>query len=348
MNRDLTNAIRNSFRNPRELCALLGIDRNAKRQSANGITVCCPLHEERTPSCSVTNGPDGTVRFRCFGCDASGDALTLVAAVRGLDVRSQFRELLETAAELGGLFREIEELRGGRPPGEPRPVPQARPEQPLPPERTYPEYASVRALWLASTPVADHRFARAALEARGLDPIAVSNRDLVRVIPSDSKLPFWARYQGKTWNTTGHQMIVLAYDADGVVRSTRAWKIHPEYADDSPKRLPPSGHRAGGLVLASRHAVALLRGEPVIGPVVVTEGEPDWLVRTMLTHWAPVIGIGSGSWHEGFAARVPYGGQCVVRTHRDQAGDRYADRVIDTLKARAHVHRLIIEEPEAA
>jgi len=345
---DLAQEIRSAFRNPRELCALLGIDQGAKRQANNGITVRCPIHAENSPSCSVTNGPDGTVRFKCFGCDNSGDALTLIAAARGLSLKSQFRIVLEAAAELGGLWRELEELRGNGP-AEPRPEAPQRPAPTPAAEREYPNHAALKALWEASTPVADDRFARAELERRGLDPVSVANADLARVLPGDSKLPNWARYRGMTWNHTGHRMIVLVYDADGAARSVRAWKIHPEYQNDAPKRLPPVGCRASQLVLANRHAVALLRGRPGHGPVVVTEGEPDFLVRSMLTFWVPVFGIGSGSWHEGFAARIPYGGEVVVRTHRDPAGERYADRVIETLRARAHVSRLVIEEePEAA
>lgn len=344
MRNDLAQEIRTAFRNPRELCALLGIDRDATKEGRDGIKICCLLHGERTASCSVTNGPDGTVRFKCFGCQGSGDALTLIAAARGLDLKSQFKLVLETAAEIGGLWRELEELRGNAS-DDARQQPERRPLPAPPPERDYPDAAALKALWEASSSVADDRFARAELEKRGLDPASVAATDLARIIPTDFKLPNWARYRGMTWNHTGHRMIVLVYDAEGAARSVRAWRIHDS---DGPKRLPPGGHKASQLVLANRHAVAMLRGRRSGGPIVVTEGEPDWLVRTMATPWAPVIGIGSGSWHDGFAARIPYGSEVVVRTHRDEAGDRYAQAVIESLKMRAHVHRLVVQENEAA
>jgi len=40
---------------------VLGLADGARRQST-GLTVCCPWHAERTPSCSVTVGPDQTLR----------------------------------------------------------------------------------------------------------------------------------------------------------------------------------------------------------------------------------------------------------------------------------------------
>jgi hypothetical protein len=344
MNRDLTNAIRSAFRSPRELCAKLGIDRGAKPQPRDGLFVSCPWHAERSPSCSVFLGPDGTVAVKCWGCDVAGDALTLIAGARALSLRSQFKLVLETACELGGLWRELDELRGGRP-AEPRPEPVARAPVELPPERVYPDAGELKALWTAGHRVTDDGQARAELEQRGLDPLSVANTDLVRVIPADRWLPRWARFQGATWNTTGHRIMVLTYDAEGAAKSVRAWRVSPS---DTPKRLPPAGHRAGELVVANRYAVALLRGHAVRNPVVICEGEPDWLVRSMVTPGLAVIGIGSGSWHEGFAARIQYGGEVVVRTHRDQAGDRYAERVVETLKNRAQVRRWIIEEETEA
>ena len=76
----------------------------------------CPWHDEKTPSCSVTRGNDGTVRARCFGCGATGDAFTLVAQVYGLDARHRFLEVLDAAADLAGLMRPERRARGDRPP----------------------------------------------------------------------------------------------------------------------------------------------------------------------------------------------------------------------------------------
>jgi DNA primase len=103
----LTDAatVRRALSDPRALCEALGIAKEAKRQAC-GLLVLCPWHAERTPSCSVTLAGDGTIRVRCFACDATGDALSLVAAVRGLDLATQFDRVLDEAAELAGSDRE--------------------------------------------------------------------------------------------------------------------------------------------------------------------------------------------------------------------------------------------------
>ena len=338
---DLAREIRQSFRDPRALCAALGLKHDPKHRSQRGVTVSCPIHAERSPSCSVTNGPDGTVRFKCFGCDATGDALTLIAAVRSLRLRGQFREVLAVACELGGLWSQLAQLQGGAPELR-RPVaPKA--EHPPAAEREYPDPRMLSDLWDDSTAVSGDKLAVGELERRNLDARSVALSDLARVIPP-SGLPPWARYQGKNWNETGHRMIVRAFDADGVFRSVRAWRTNQ---CDSPKRLPPAGCKASGLVLANGAALRMLRGEPSATTVVVTEGEPDWLVRSMLNRAFSVIGIGSGSWHKGFADRVPYGCEVIVRTHRDAAGEAYALKVLESVRSRAQVYRLTKGEPEA-
>lgn len=105
--------IRAALTDPRALCSALGLLEGpeghgkgcAWRSISGGVQVCCPSHDERTPSCSVTRGPDGTVRVHCFGCSEGGDALSLVAAVRGLDVRRDFARVLDEAADVAGIAR---------------------------------------------------------------------------------------------------------------------------------------------------------------------------------------------------------------------------------------------------
>ena len=130
MNRpDYSQEIRRSLTDPRRLCAALGLDKGADRQGAGGITICCPAHGDRTPSCSVTRGPDGTIRVRCFACGWTGDALTLVAQAHDLDVRHNFRDVLLEAAQIAGLHQVVDELRGETK-WEPRPLPKL--PEPLP------------------------------------------------------------------------------------------------------------------------------------------------------------------------------------------------------------------------
>lgn len=94
--------IRGVLSDPWVVLRALGLEKGAQRQGG-GALVCCPAHGDRTPSCSVTRGPDGTVRVRCFGCDLAGDVFALVAAVRRLDVQRDFPAVLREAAELAGV-----------------------------------------------------------------------------------------------------------------------------------------------------------------------------------------------------------------------------------------------------
>jgi len=94
--------LRRALANVHRLCDALGLLKGSKRQPRGGLHVLCPWHEERTPSCSVTLGEDGTIRAHCFGCGQSGDALSLIAAARGLDIKTQFGAVIEQAAEIAG------------------------------------------------------------------------------------------------------------------------------------------------------------------------------------------------------------------------------------------------------
>jgi DNA primase len=67
------------------------------RQAGNDRMVgLCPLHDERTASFTVSPGKQ---LFKCFGCDAGGDALSLVQLKEGLD----FPGALEFLARRAGI-----------------------------------------------------------------------------------------------------------------------------------------------------------------------------------------------------------------------------------------------------
>lgn len=337
--------VRRGLADPLGLCRALGLDKGAKRQTA-GVQVRCPVHAERTPSCSVTLGDGRTIRVKCFGCEFTGDALTLIAVVRGLDLRRQFKEVLRVGAEIAGLHHVLHELQTGTVDAD-RPAPPALPEAP-PEERTYPDALELAELWRGAGACATDAQATAMLAGRGIDAGAVDRFEFARCIHESvarDRIPGWARYGAQTWRDTGHRLLVKVFDADGAWQSVRAWRVGE---GSSPKRLPPFGHKAAGLVLANKQGQAMLRGEPCSRRIVVTEGEPDWMVRSLASRHDVVIGIGSGSWHEGFAARVPFGAEVVIRTHRDRAGDGYAMKVLESVRHRAQVYRLVIEETEAA
>ena len=104
---DDTARIRAALDDARGLAEALGLldgRRGRDWQSQpGGVLVLCPWHDERSPSCSITLGSDGTVRVRCFGCNATGDGLSLVAVRHGLDLRREFCRVLEAAAAHAGV-----------------------------------------------------------------------------------------------------------------------------------------------------------------------------------------------------------------------------------------------------
>ena len=334
MNRpDYAREVRASLTDPRRVLTALGVDlRNAVPQHGGGLTICCPRHEERTPSCSVTVGPDGTIRVRCFGCGWSGDGLHLVAAVRDLPDRGAFLEILAEGAVVGGQHALADEIRGGaRAPDRPAIV-----APPPPPPREYPPADEVAALWASGASVADDAYASGYLVGRMIDPELVAARSLARVVARP--LPRWAAYGSRPWTDTGHTMVCRAWDAWGALRSVRACRV---VDGATPKRLPPTGYRASELVLANRAAWCMLAGRgPPPSRVLVAEGEPDWL--TLATVYPPdvaVLGIGSGAWSSAFAAAIPDGTDVVICTDPDGAGDRYAATILESLGERCKTWR---------
>ena len=132
-------------------------------------------------------------------------------------------------------------------------------------------------------------------------------------------------------------------DACGDVRSLRAWT----WGDDKPKRVAPAGFSCKGLVFAEGLARQVLKlraapdwwrsGEPL--RIVITEGEPDFLTWSSLASdcdaYAPaVMGVVSGSWSLDIANRIPSEATVIIRTHQDEAGERYAEKIYETLAGR--------------
>jgi len=128
---DLPRLVRERLDDPMGVCSALNLLDRFKRQAGGGVMIRCPAHQDSSPSCSVTVGPDRTLRWRCFACSASGDVLTLIATVHGLDVRRDFVRVLDAGAELAGIRveREAGRERVALPERRaPRPAPE--PEQP--------------------------------------------------------------------------------------------------------------------------------------------------------------------------------------------------------------------------
>lgn len=346
----------------------LGLAKGARRQRS-GALVLCPVHAERTPSCSVQD-KDGGIRWHCFGCNAAGDAIALIAAARGLSTKgSGFVETLREAASIAGLHRVLDELdeadrvksRAVKPRATlvakaPKRVDAQASRRSFPvgtDEHAYPDHVEVASLWFACLPVLEIPEAASVLRSRGLSPEAVELHDLARALPENCPLPRWARFAGRTWNETGHRLVLPVFDEHGNMRSLRAWRVLDE--GQMPKRLPPAGHKAGGLVLANALGRMMLETStrpewwPDGAPfrVVIAEGEPDfltWATRTSdAVELAPaVLGIsGSGAWSQAIADRIPSGTRVLIRSDLDEAGERYAREIARTIGARCDLRRKV-------
>lgn len=331
--------IKRSLTDVRGLLEQLGLlaGKGSFSRQAGGFLIRCPVHDEKTPSCSVQLR-QGVVLWNCHGCGEKGDALSLVARSRGLSLRGDdFRQVLILGAELAGLHGLVRELETGdtpteRPPLVVRPAPQAEPE------KTYPPASETAALLAACRPVSEDDDVAAWIRGRRLSLDAVEGAEIVFALPATAQVPGWASYQGRPWTETGHRLIIPMFDAAGVMQSVRAGRVTD---GDSPKRLPPGGYRASGLVMACPIAVGMLRGTFRPERVAISEGEPDWIwwsSKYGISAYAR-IGITSGSWTNEIADRIPRGAAVFMRTDNDNAGDRYSEAIMLSLRGRCAVHR---------
>ncbi|RYZ45999.1 MAG: hypothetical protein EOO72_02945 [Myxococcaceae bacterium] len=112
-------------RGPFAVLAWLGLA--ARREGPTRARLCCPFHQEHTPSATLEVGPRGTLRLRCFGaCARTWDVHGLVAQVHGLDVRRSYPRVLALEAGFAGYDLQ-DPTRGLVPRPVPRPAPLAEP-----------------------------------------------------------------------------------------------------------------------------------------------------------------------------------------------------------------------------
>jgi len=59
-------------------------------KKGNSWQACCPMHQENTPSFSITDGSD---RYHCFGCGANGDIFEIVQTLDHLDAIESLKKV---------------------------------------------------------------------------------------------------------------------------------------------------------------------------------------------------------------------------------------------------------------
>lgn len=330
-------SLKSALTNPEQVLGRLGLLDGARRQP-DGYMIRCPWHNDSHPSCSVRLGADRTLAVHCFACGAGGDVLSLIATAHSLDNRREFGRILELANEIAGGVAQCY-----RPPE----------RRAMPAPRLPPPVESVGALWAAARPVTDDADLVRQLHGRCLDPTIIEERDLARCLPHTGSLPRWARCRSQTWWESGHRLLLPMWNVEGRLCSVHARLIESPTGDIA-KGLFPTGHSTKGLFLADSFALSIIqkgtpewwrRSDPP--SIIITEGAPDFL--TVATHYgttddAPgVLGVLSGSWSDGLAARIPNGYRVVVKTHSDEAGTKYRDTICRSLRGRC---RVLIEASE--
>ena len=92
----ISEGFKERVREATDLVELAGHYTELRCAGTDRLVGSCPLHDERTPSFTVSPGKQ---LFKCFGCDAGGDAFSLVQLKEGLD----FPAALELLARRAGI-----------------------------------------------------------------------------------------------------------------------------------------------------------------------------------------------------------------------------------------------------
>lgn len=348
--------LRRALDDPHRLCESLGLEIGRQKQR-DGVFICCPWHAEKTPSCSVTV-KDGDIRVHCFGCGTSGDALSLVAAARGLDVRRNFRDVLMEAAQIAGVRLELSNTSSTARPVERRIAtqPQRRAEESpaLPDDR----FAAIVAPLIyggqldVGEIVADVvRY----LDGRGLldeakrdDWAAIPPRSLslVRVLrdvfPEHELLA-----SGLVRHRNGalelgwpeHRLVIPWRTPDGIIYTLQRRRL----SAGEPKYVFPSSRKA-------RHPYGIeqLRKNDAATPIAFVEGALDVLARRILDRRKGidrvVLGVpGVENWVPEWATYAK-GRVAYVATDGDSAGERVVEKWARDLYAAGAI-RVIRLEP---
>lgn len=312
-------AAKQALRDPVHLAALLDL---AVRREGAGTFVACPWHgPERTPSCSLRVHEDG-IGVKCFGCGRGGTALDLIAAVRGLQTYGAgFAALVEAAEELAGVPMTFA----------PRMAARAARREPPPRDE-------MEDFWARCVSVLEDREVVSWLRtARRIDPEVIDLSDVARAVPPWGPLPRWARGPGGPWSTSGHRLVLRAFDAHGRLSSLHARAVRD--VDPRKKELVNVGG-GGGVFADPAGRLLLAEGRLPDGctTVIITEGGPDFLttvsVRSDADEQAPaVLGLYNGAWTREIAGRIPLHARVVLALHGDAAGAEYAAAIEETLPA---------------
>ncbi len=298
----------------------------------------CRIEADGKHWACCSNGTDG--------CGAKGDGVALV--VCGLVGRPWQKGDRETSARIRDWFAARDWCQPFAPSG--RQGAAAAPSG-YDISARRPSAQEMHKLWRRCVSVMADPQVSAWLAARGIDPAVVAALDLARALPADlADLPGFARYRGKPWPTSGHRLIVRAWEADpehpGRLRwaSLHARNVLPGCGASGKDCVHPEPGKCGTHDKASWAAAGPGSATALVlatGPdprahgmqlVELAEGVPDWLwlaldraAQCPEGNRPAIWGVLSGSACPNVAAVVPRGWRVAIRTHDDEAGQKYAE-----------------------
>jgi len=349
-----------------DVASRLGVE---VRRGPSASSCKCPVcaaerrHTKSRDRRGAVGIPHKTGGWRCWQCDASGDAIDFVAHV--LHSR-RYRELDDSGkaavkawfTSSGGVY-EISVSPANH---------NARRANVLPPafenaDVNYPPLGEVEDLWNACVPVAANARARAYLDMRSINGPCVdylAECGVAKALVPGMILPGWAEFGGRKWTETGHELILPLYDHHGVLRAVLARSV-----DKNPDRksVAAVGHGRRGLVIAGPigqlvlrlgasghfHAqkpleVSIFEGEiDALRAIAAGVEEPDISEQEYIQHRA-CFGIFSGSWTRDVASRIPGGSLVLSKTDDDEQGDKYAEAIVSSLGKRVTHERVRIAD----
>lgn len=364
MSRIDTNDLKRRFDDPRGLCEALDlvtgpVGKRWRPQTGRNLHIACPWHSEHTPSCSVSRGPDGTVRVKCFSCHATGDALTLVAHINGLDARRDFLDVVDLACDLVNVQRPERKGYDARPPSV-RAIARVAPPPLDEAQEDGGALAQVAAMLSHLAPATEDRAAMDYIRSRGLAgseaeqwyalPTGAARDNIVAAIIEE--------VGGETWRRSG-----LASEAGwwsgawGGPRLVIPWRGPDGSVNCLQGRYIGAGDKAKRFAFPAGRAPLWPYGSDVLSDIpassdtaiAVTEGAIDAASFNLLAQRAganavavalPSVQAWEPEWFDLFARRV-----CVSALDNDDAGARFTPDLVAKLRAVGRKGRVTVLVP---
>ena len=296
----------------------------ALRKRGNDLVGLCPFHGEKTPSFHVH--PDKGF-FKCFGCDARGDAFTFLQRLENLS----FPEALRTLAKRAGVEIEPETPAAARVRSEKESIYQAnelaaaffhRTLKFAPEAEAARAYCAGRGLSAASIDAFKLGYApegwqalEAELTAHGVDPELAARAGLLKL----GQRGYYDFYRGRlmipTYSTTGEVVAFGGRSLDG---------SEPKYLNTSTTPVYTKGRGLFALERARRAA-------PAADALIVVEGYLDCIALHQAGFANAVASLGTAFTAEQAAELRKYAQRIFVCFDADAAGSSATAKSVDVL-----------------